>query len=45
MANYKVYGTGEKYSGRVVRVGNRYYATIGGAWTVEEADLTDGVGS
>ena len=28
---YKIYGTGEKYTGRVVRVGDRYYATNGGA--------------
>ena len=30
MANYKIYGTNQPYSGRVVNVGNKIYTTQGG---------------
>ena len=31
MANYKIYGTNQPYSGRVLNVGNKLFTTVGGA--------------
>tara|TARA_R100000742_G_C4204932_1_gene32968 strand:+ start:37 stop:507 length:471 start_codon:yes stop_codon:yes gene_type:complete len=31
MANYKIYGTNEPYSGMVVNIGNKLFTTVGGA--------------
>ena len=30
MAQYKIYGTNQPYTGKVVTLGNRLYTTIGG---------------